>query len=353
MQFDKWPDIDRVAWVEATKTGDLIDENGPASHWKTSTRKKVRAAYGRWLTFLSLTGRMNAKCPPAGRCTESNLRAYVEMLQSQVSMKTVAGRLIDLEQAVRVMGENDNRTLLNTVARNLAARSVPSRNKREKYVHPRRLFCLGIDLMDKVLNDKGHVGPRKASRYRDGLLFAMLATTLLRRSNLAHLVLGQHIQINVNIYRLVFAAAETKGGRPFEVSLPEALSPYIDTYLTRFRLLLLRNYRSDQFFITFIGTDFTGDNVYDRIRTVSLREFGIKLNPHAFRDGAATALAIEDPKHVLAATAILDHKDPKCTERYYNQARTIDSARQFQANLINIRKRIATSPKANQLHRRD
>jgi integrase len=343
MRFDQWPDTDSASWTEAIKPGNLIDGTGPASHWKPLTIKKVETACGRWLTFLFLTGRLDPHCSPAQRCTEANLRAYVEMLRSQVTSTTLAGRLIDLEQAIKVMDPDADRTLLKTVARNLAARSKPSRDKRAKYVHPARIFGLGVDLMDRAVNHQGRVGPRKATHYRDGLMFAMLATSHLRRGNLAHLVIDRHLRNQGSIYRLIFEPGETKGGRAFELSLPQMLSPYIENYLRRYRPLLLRNRQSDRLFITFQGTDFTGDEVYARVRRVSFREIGIELNPHAFRDGSATALAIEDPEHVLAAPAILDHTDPRCTEKYYNQAQMIDSARQFQTNVLELRKRVAMS----------
>jgi integrase/recombinase XerD len=345
MPFDEWPYHERDAWLSAITPGNLMDGTGPASHWKPLTIKKVKTAYGRWLTFLLLAGRLDSHGSPAQRCTEANLRAYVEMLRSQVTSTTLAGRMIDLEQAIKVMDPNADRTFLKTVACNLVARAKPTRDKRAKYVHPARIFRLGVDLMDRVANQQGHIGPRKASHYRDGLMFAMLATSHLRRGNLAHLVIGRHIQKHGSIYRLVFEPGETKGGRTFELSLPQMLSPHIESYLKHYRPLLLRSRQSDRFLITFLGTDFSGDDVYARVRKVSLREIGVALNPHAFRDGAATALAIEDPEHVLAARTILDHTDPRCTERYYNQAQMIDSARQFQTSVLEIRKLAAMDKK--------
>jgi len=264
----------------------------------------------------------------------------------------MAGRLIDLEQAIKVMDPNADRTLLKTVAANLTARAQPSRDKRARYVHPARIVRLGINLMDRVANHEGHIGPRKASHYRDGLTFAILATSHLRRGNLAQLVIDRHIRKHGNVYRLVFEPGETKGGRTFELSLPQMLSPYIESYLKHYRPLLLRSRQSDRFFITFQGTDFSGDEVYARVRKVSLRELGAALNPHAFRDGAATALAIEDPEHVLAARAILDHTDLRCTERYYNHAQMMDSARQFQTSVLEVRKLAVTSKKPVRQSRR-
>jgi len=45
----------------------------------------------------------------------------------------------------------------------------------------------------------------------------------------------------------------------------------------------------------------------------------------AGRDSLPTSLAIDDPKHVGAASAILGHADPRVTERHYNLAKSIEA----------------------------
>ena len=61
------------------------------------------------------------------------------------------------------------------------------------------------------------------------------------------------------------------------------------------------------------------------------------INPHLFRDCAATTIAIEDPEHVRIASQILGHRSAATTERYYNQAQTIDAARRYQDFLVALR----------------
>jgi integrase len=48
--------------------------------------------------------------------------------------------------------------------------------------------------------------------------------------------------------------------------------------------------------------------------------FGQRVNPHLFRDCAATALATEDPEHILAIARILGHNSIETTTRHYNQS---------------------------------
>ena len=61
--------------------------------------------------------------------------------------------------------------------------------------------------------------------------------------------------------------------------------------------------------------------IYDRIRAQTKQHFGVALNPHLFRDAAATTLATADPAHVRLAAPLLGHRTFTTTERYYQKAR--------------------------------
>src|SRR3954469_6498074 len=124
-----------------------------------------------------------------------------------------------------------------------------------------------------------------------------------------------------------FAQHETKGGRPIELTLPVQLTKYIARYLDHYRPHLLAGGTSDRLWISNVGTDMAEISIYFRVRKLTEREFGVARNPHSFRDGVPTSLALDDPKHVGAASAILGHCDPRVTERHYNLARSIEAAR--------------------------
>jgi integrase len=49
------------------------------------------------------------------------------------------------------------------------------------------------------------------------------------------------------------------------------------------------------------------------------------MNPHLFRDAAATTLAIHDPQHVRIAAPLLGHRTFATTERYYQQATAMEA----------------------------
>jgi len=65
--------------------------------------------------------------------------------------------------------------------------------------------------------------------------------------------------------------------------------------------------------------------------------FGHSVNPHLFRDCLATSVAVDDPNHFGIAARLLGHRNQATTERYYDQARSIDAIRRHQELIIGIR----------------
>jgi integrase len=76
--------------------------------------------------------------------------------------------------------------------------------------------------------------------------------------------------------------------------------------------------------------------LYDRIRPRTNDHFGIAINPHLFRDAAATTLAIADPAHVRIAAPLLGHRTFATTERHYRQARAFEAHRSYTDVLFKI-----------------
>ena len=77
---------------------------------------------------------------------------------------------------------------------------------------------------------------------------------------------------------------------------------------------------------------------YRRITKVTARAFGWPLNPHMFRDCAATFIAIEDPEHVRLSAPLLGHTNLSTTEKYYNQAQSVEAGRVYQRSLLALRR---------------
>ena len=69
--------------------------------------------------------------------------------------------------------------------------------------------------------------------------------------------------------------------------------------------------------------------IYDRVRARTKEHFGVAINPHLFRDAAATTMAIADPANVRLAAPLLGHRTFATTEKYYRQARAQEAHRAF------------------------
>ena len=77
--------------------------------------------------------------------------------------------------------------------------------------------------------------------------------------------------------------------------------------------------------------------IYDRIIERTREAFGIAINPHFFRDIAATTLAHADPEHVRISALLLGHSSFATTEQYYVRANMVAANRRRQESLLRLR----------------
>jgi site-specific recombinase XerD len=187
---------------------------------------------------------------------------------------------------------------------------------------------------------------RSAVFFRDGLIIALLALCPMRRRNLAGLTLGQDLMCSGGNWTIVLPPTATKTHVTLEYGWPELLNDYLKTYLTKYRpILLARKGRwrapvQDHLWVSWDGSPFTEMGIYDRIIQRTRTAFGRSINPHLFRDAAATTVAIHDPVHVRASAPLLGHRTFATTERYYMQAQTLEAHREFTRTLTSLRKQV-------------
>jgi len=123
------------------------------------------------------------------------------------------------------------------VYNHLRQTAAPSRDKLSRLVRASDLFTLGLRLMNT--REDGPDRPTYvATRYRDGLIIALLIACPMRIKNLASLVIGQHLMFDGGAYWLKLTAAETKSGRPYHAAIPAELTPYIEGWLRLYRPML-------------------------------------------------------------------------------------------------------------------
>lgn len=81
----------------------------------------------------------------------------------------------------------------------------------------------------------------------------------------------------------------------------------------------------------------TAGGSWGPIRARTKAKWGKAINPHLFRDAAATTLSIVDPGHVRIAASVLGHRSFRTTEKYYNQAKGYQAQRSFHNVIAGIR----------------
>ena len=183
-------------------------------------------------------------------------------------------------------------------------------------------------------------GQAPVTQYRDGLIIAVLAARPIRLKNLTAMTSGQHLIRVGDIYWLRFDAKEVKTGKPIEAPLPGRLTPYMDAYLTEWRLALLGAHMSDRVWISTRGNAMPAKSLYWRVSRRTEAAFGLAISPHLFRDCAATSIAIEDPGHVRITASILGHTTLATSQRYYNQAHMLEAGRAIQSSIVDLRRRL-------------
>jgi integrase/recombinase XerD len=339
---EQWPQYDRDRWHAALQAGDLLEEGGcRAGHSRFSNRAMAKG-YGRWLAWLDSRGLLDAQVAPGDRITPDRVRAYVRHLEAESASGTVIARLIELKIMATIMAPGRDWSWIYRLASLIRARHKPARPKRHRLVHIGRLLNLGVDLMAKAEDETTSL--RRFKAYRDGLMIALLASRPLRLRNLTSLNLDRTLVRRGDLWWIQIPASETKTKTLIELPWPDLLVSHLETYLAdhRSRIAALRGFRAgaarDALWLSMHGPPMTDNGIYDRIVARTREGLGQPINPHLFRDCAATSIAIDDPAHVGIASRLLGHRTGSTTERYYNQARSVEASRLMQKSLLTRRR---------------
>lgn len=337
LPFEHWPGIDQQLWQQAARDVDLLTDTGLVARWAPRTRETVREGYGHWLFWLKTHGLLDDAKSPDLRCSPARLLAYLQTMQEDLSRATIANRVIALERALCALVPRSDRSPLRTLINNLPKQGAIS-HKRAKLQEPADLVELGLKLMNDA--ERGvHTSARKnACVYRDGLQIALLAMRPLRRRNFAEMTLHRHLLREGQRWRIRFAATETKTGEPIDVPFPTELVPYLERYIAHYRPLLMNGrHGGDRLWISYFFKPQAPHTIGTTIAGRTERAFGKPVNPHLFRDCAATSIAMHDPDHVRIAAAVLGHRSFATTQRHYNLATALKAARNYQAELQRLR----------------
>ena len=340
LPVDGWPDNDRLAWDNACSGGDLLLDAGAASRWRPRTRELIASSYGRWMTFSWNHDEAHFDRDLVARVTPNLVRLYIEELRGQVSGMTIVIRIDGLVQALRVMAPDHDWRWLRDAALRLKARSTSSRRKADRVQSSESLWAFGRRLMREATRGEVSRPSFRSVAFRDGLIIALLASRPIRLSNLASMRIGRNLLHTSKGYRIQFSREETKT-RPFEALLPNELSELMDHYLREHRVSLLNGRETDRLWITKDGAPMADRAIYQRIKKLTLGEFGVVVNPHLFRHCAATSTAIDDPEHVRILAPLLGHATIDTSNQYYNMADSLAASERHSETINRLRQKTA------------
>jgi site-specific recombinase XerD len=283
---------------------------------------------------LTAEGGLTAKGQetPIERVDEDQLRSYLECLKAQgLASQTIASRIIDLTEAIRVMQPEANITILRQLSATMQQRATPSRKKHARIKPPQEIWQACLKYMEQAMRDNPAPNINQASRFRDALSLGLLAQRPLRRRNMSGLVIGEHLTLDNDVWHCHITGDQTKDGATISFTLPDdgRFFTVFEHYLLVCRQHLLRkpainaqniSELTGPLWISTRGKAMTGHAFYYGITRISDKLLGAPLNPHILRDCAASALSSDAPEYILAASRILGHSDLATTLGHYEQS---------------------------------
>ena len=335
----QWPELDRERWRLAQEPAGFLEPDRPAGRWSPASRAIVAQAYGQWLVFLARQGALDPLLTPGERASEEQLRAFAAALDQRAAPVTTAMIVGALQRMFVVLEPEHDWTALARAYRHLKRHAAPSRGGLSRLVPAADLFDLGIALMETAATKPGLSQAYRATRYRDGLLIAVLICCPIRLRNLAGLVIGRHLIFDGGVYGLRLTIAETKNGRPYGAELPPELTAYLDHYLQLIRMAMQAIARgcgeaedtSGRLWLDRRGRPMSTAAIQKQLEIRTRQAFGRVISPHTFRHCAVTELVDLAPEQIGLAADLLGHANFRTTRKHYIHAQGMTAHARVQA----------------------
>jgi integrase len=321
------PTADREGWERACIAGQRLKPGGTAARMKPSTRASLVRAYGYLLDFCRRNGLLDLNAEAGAHVTPEIIDAFVRELHDRVGSVTRASYIGKIRRVATILAPRRDLAWLAEVEADLHYEACP-RPKYDRIVSSDQLLTLGLELIRRG-ETSGHLTDLARARLvRDGLMIALLALCPIRLRNYAKLCIGRQIRRIGETWWIILEAGETKSGRPDERPVPEILTPHIDRWLERWHPLFLEP--GEAFWPSTKGGPLAYNYIEEIITETTLRELGVAVSPHLFRDCAVYTVATVAGDRMGIASALLQHTDPRTTEKYYNKGASIGAVRRYQ-----------------------
>ncbi|MBB4145999.1 tyrosine-type recombinase/integrase [Rhizobium rhizoryzae] len=315
LPYHAWPQEDRDMFKDLAGAGGLFDDTPWGDLSKTTVRNR-RYAYGNWLGFLDSVDSNYLKHPPSQRVTPELVKCYVEKMRLNCTETAIAIALQRLYLTVKTADPKRSWDWLFLVQRRIQRAAIPVR--RERLLSP-DLYRIGVELMNDAKRKRAlfdRVIISQAEQYRDGLMIAMLAETVIRRAGFTALRIDDHVVRIGERWRIFVTEDMVKTGEEQDFELSEELGAFLDDYLTTYRPVFPG---ADQHkgMWPYGDRPMTDKMVRRYIRKHTGHRLGIPVSPHDFRRAAATFVAEVDPRNVRMIKDLLGHRTFAMTEKHY------------------------------------
>ena len=335
LPVEKWPPADRIAWEAATKVGGILDDSSPAAHLAKVTQDDLTRRYGYFLGFAKRNRHLVVGGTAGASVSREAIGGYIAELESYASSVTVCGSVRKVFQVCQWIAPERDWSWLRKIVGRLDARQRP-RNKRPRIVEVGRLYELGFRLMDAADQADDGRAFRPVIDYRDGLIIALLAACPLRRGNFTSLELDRTLIRVTDSWLVHIPQSESKTGRVIEIAVPNDLGLRIERYVRIFRPRFRNLRESKHFWLSRNGRPLSDSNLFYLVTRRTREALGRSVNPHLFRDCAVTTIALHHGAQMGAGVALLGHRNPRTTGKYYNQADMVSAVRDYQTVLADF-----------------
>lgn len=332
LRLKEWPIQDQRAWSHAISEFDILgDDPGRASLWSSATRKKNATGYGRFLGHLLRAGMLKEEGKPADRISPEHVHRYVAHLKGCVAPVSVVGRIVELRSFAVAVEPSRDWTWLDKLIRVLKTTATPIRDKDKRLRDAEEIWTWAYRAMDALMDEPP--SPRNRVRFRNALIVAVELACPMRIRNLSMVQIDAHLVLQGDRHCFRFTHKETKNHKPLLLPVPASLARYLRWYRHKIRTKLLNGDASDRLWITMAGKPMTENALYCAFISTTKRAFGRSINPHLFRDIAATFIAMHEPGKLAIAAPLLGHSALSTTEKFYIHAKSIHASRRLQRSL--------------------
>ncbi len=327
MPLCDWPTADCEVWKQACVAAQRLRPGGAAARMKSSTRTSLVRAYGYLLEFCHGNGLLDQDAEAGAHVRSEIIDAFVDDLHGRVGSVTRASYIGRIRRIAAILAPGRDFSWLGEIEADLRYEVRP-RPKYHRIVSSERLLALGLELITRGKTRKYLTDLARARLVRDGLMIALLALCPIRLRNLTELCVGRQLRRIGETWWIILEADETKSERPDERPVPEILSASIDRWLEHWRTVFLKP--GDAFWPSTKGGPLAYTYVGHIITETTRRELGVAVNPHLFRDCAVYTVAINAGDRMGIASGLLQHIDPRTTEKYYNKGASLGAVRRYQ-----------------------